>query len=298
MTVYNGERYIREAIDSILNQTFQDYEFLIIDDCSTDNTLKIIKEYEDPRIKLIETEKNIGFIKSLNMGIALSQGEYIARQDADDISLPDRLFEEVIFLDSNPDIAMVGTARELIDEFGVTIRDIIPKKNPNFQDICKGNPFQHSSIMIRKSILLEFGGYDERFPYCEDHALWLTISKKYKVYNIQKIICKLRIHKESISIKKFEEQALAHILVIRMGTNQLTDNDFKGIHEFGVHYLKDKLCEHEKIYYLYRLAEFHTINEKFIEARKIYLKIFFMNPLEVFSIINYFKLILGKRFFL
>lgn len=232
MTVYNGERYIREAIDSILNQMFEDYEFLIIDDCSTDDTLKIINEYQDPRINLIENEKNIGFIKSLNIGIAISKGEYIARQDADDISLSDRLLEEVNFLDNNPDIAMVGTARELIDKFGVKIMNIIPKKDPTFQDICNNNPFQHSSIMIRRSILLEFGGYNELFPSSEDYALWLLIAKRYKVYNIQKILCKLRVHKESVSVKKFEEQVFSGFFAIRMVTNQLKDNDIKDIHQF------------------------------------------------------------------
>ena len=128
--------------------------------------------------------------------------------------------------------------------------------------------------MIRRSILLEFRGYNELFPSCEDYALWLFIVKKYKVHNIQKILCKLRVHKDSISIKKFEEQAYSHILAIRMATNQLTDSDMKCIQTFGVQYLKNKLCKKEKIFYLYSLAGFYRINDNLEESRKIYLNIF------------------------
>ena len=296
MTVYNGERYIREAIDSILNQTFEDYEFLIIEDCSTDETLKIIKGYQDPRIKVVKNEKNIGFIQSLNEGIALSQGEYIARQDADDISLPDRLLEEVIFLDNNPDVAMVGTGREVIDETGVRIMNFSPKKDPTFQDICNGNPFQHSSIMIRNNILLEFGGYNELFPSCEDYALWLFIAKKYQVHNIPKILCKLRVHNESVSVKKFEEQVISHIFAVRMATSQLADNDMDNIKKFGIKYLKNNLLKNEKILYLNRLAGYHRINENFKEARNTYLEIVLMDPWNLTALANYFRMFLGRRF--
>ena len=150
--------------------------------------------------------------------------------------------------------------------------------------------------MIRKGILLEFGGYNDLFPTCEDYALWMLIVKKYKVHNIPKILCKLRLHKESVSVKKFEEQTLSHILAKRMVTNQLTDNDEKGIHQFGVNYLKDKLRKDEMNLYLNRIANFYRINDNFGEAQKIYLKIFLMNPFDSIAIINYFRLFFGKRF--
>ena len=296
MPLFNGEKYLKQAIESILRQTYINFEFIIIDDASTDTSLEILEQYNDPRIRLVKNDNNEGITKSLNRGLTIANGEYIARMDADDISLPNRFLEEVIFLDNNPDIVMVGTARELIDEYGVRIRDVIPKKDPNFQDICNLNPFQHSSIMIRKSILLEFGGYNELFLSAEDCALWLRIVKKYKVSNIQKILCKLRIHNESITVKKFEQQALYNILAIRIATNQITDIDIKSIHQFGINYLKDKLCRKEKIYLLHNLAEFHRKNDNFKEAQKIYLQIFFMDPTDIFSLVNYCRLFLGKMF--
>ena len=108
MPVYNGEKYLQEAIESILNQTFKDFEFIIINDGSTDKTLEIIKSFTDPRIKLI-TQENRGIIYSLNKGITESRGKYIARMDADDISLPERLEKEYRFLEQNPNYGIVGT---------------------------------------------------------------------------------------------------------------------------------------------------------------------------------------------
>ncbi len=109
MPVYNCELYIKEAIDSILNQTFTDFEFLIIDDASTDKTVSIIKEYKDFRIQLIEKEGNKGISDSLNYGLKVAKGEYIARMDGDDISLPERFVKQVTFLDSNPDVILCGS---------------------------------------------------------------------------------------------------------------------------------------------------------------------------------------------
>jgi glycosyltransferase involved in cell wall biosynthesis len=295
MTVYNEEKYIGEAIDSILNQTFSDFEFILIDDSSTDKTLDIIKKFQDPRIILIQNENNIGFIKSLNIGIAFSKGEYVARQDADDISLPDRLLEEVKFLDNHPDFAMVGTARELIDEWGVKIMDVIPKKEPNFEDLCNKNPFQHSSIMIRKGILLEFGGYSELFPFCEDYALWLQIVKKYRVYNIPKILCKLRVHQQSISVKKAEEQAFSIILATRMAKNELSDGDIKEIQSCGVECFKEKLNKKEKIDYLNRIANKYRSNNDLHRSQRIYFKILLLDPTNLFAGINFFRCFLGNR---
>ena len=121
MSVYNGEKYLVQAIDSILNQTYQNFEFIIIDDCSTDNSSHILQEYakKDSRIKIIKKEKNIGikgFIENLNLGISIAEGKYIARMDADDISLPERFQKQVTFLENNPEIFMVGAQIDFINE--------------------------------------------------------------------------------------------------------------------------------------------------------------------------------------
>ncbi|HEY9660554.1 MAG TPA: glycosyltransferase, partial [Allocoleopsis sp.] len=123
MAVYNGSRYVAEAIESILNQTFTDFEFLIIEDGSTDNTVQILQDYanRDPRIKLIQNEQNIGLTKSLNKGLKLAQGKYIARQDADDVSLPHRFEQQIAVFAQNPAAVLVSCSLELIDATGKTV---------------------------------------------------------------------------------------------------------------------------------------------------------------------------------
>jgi glycosyltransferase involved in cell wall biosynthesis len=116
MPVYNGEKYLREAIDSIFNQTFTDFEFLIVDDGSTDNSVEIINSYQNSRINLVKNDKNEGLVYTLNRGLSLAKGEYIARMDCDDISLPERLKKQIDFLDSNSEIAVVGTWIKVINE--------------------------------------------------------------------------------------------------------------------------------------------------------------------------------------
>ena len=116
MPVYNGEKYLREAIGSILNQTFNDFEFLIINDSSTDSTREIILSYDDTRIRLEDNEKNIGLTHSLNKGLRLAKGKYVARMDADDISLPDRLEKQLAVIENNTDVSIVACWIDIIDK--------------------------------------------------------------------------------------------------------------------------------------------------------------------------------------
>jgi len=118
MSVYNGEKYLREAIDSILNQTFTDFEFLIVNDGSTDRTAEILRSYDDPRIIIINNEKNIGLTKSLNIGLRMAKGEYIARMDADDVSMPERLQKQIELLNQKKNTGLVGTYYTIINEKG------------------------------------------------------------------------------------------------------------------------------------------------------------------------------------
>lgn len=181
MSVYNGENYVEMAIKSILKQTYKDFEFIIIDDGSIDNTFNIIKRYaeKDKRIKILKNYSNIGLPKSLNKAIKYSQGKFIARQDADDISLPQRLEKQLIFLKKNPDYAFCGTNgfrkqnnQELIKFF--EIAEI--RKN-----LIVANCFSHPSIVIRKKILKKYGYYDEKFLYTQDYDLWCRLIYKYKL---------------------------------------------------------------------------------------------------------------------
>jgi glycosyltransferase involved in cell wall biosynthesis len=187
MSVYNGERFLRETIESILNQTFTDFEFIIINDGSTDASSEILEEYaqKDSRIRLIHQE-NMGLTKSLNKGFGMAHGEYIARMDADDISEPTRFEKQVDFLDAHPSIGIVGINSYIIDERGNILREI---KHPTSHDeimskILLDNKFIHSSVMLRKILLKKYGYYNEKLTYAQDYELFLRLSTHTKLANL------------------------------------------------------------------------------------------------------------------
>ncbi len=202
MSVYNGERYLQEAIDSVLNQTFTDFEFIIVNDGSTDTTWDILTSYDDPRIRLVRNQENIGLTKSLNKGLALAQGEYIARQDADDISLPERLERQVEFLDHNRYVGLVSSSFIEINEQGEEIRSrSLPVDNDTIQQslLCY-NCFCHGAVVLRKECLEKVGSYREGFASAQDYDLWLRIAEHFNVANIGEPLYKWRVHSRSISV--------------------------------------------------------------------------------------------------
>jgi glycosyltransferase involved in cell wall biosynthesis len=208
MSVYNGEKYLRKAVDSILNQTFKNFEFLIINDCSTDETLKILKNYNDPRITIIKNEKNIGLTRSLNKGLKVARGDYIARQDADDISTPNRLEKELNFLIKRSDYAAVGSFIRVIDENGKELHTI---EKPITDEAIKAflkkdNCIAHGSSVIRMSCLRDINFYDDTIPKAQDYDLWLRLSGKYKLANIPEYLYFWRYHTGNVSIKNKNEQ--------------------------------------------------------------------------------------------
>jgi glycosyltransferase involved in cell wall biosynthesis len=220
MSVYNGEKYLKEAIDSILNQTFKDFEFLIINDGSTDRTKEILSSYDDSRIKIIVNEKNIGLTKSLNKGLKVAKGEYIARQDADDISTTERLRKEVDFLDNNKEYTVVGTFLNVMDENSKIIGKIDkPIENGEIKKFLqKDNCIAHGSAMIRKYDLLNVGLYDGSIEKAQDYELFLRISEKYKLYNIPEYLYIWRRSKDNISSKHLNEQR--HYVVVSKVKNK------------------------------------------------------------------------------
>src|SRR6185295_9135648 len=151
MSVYNGEKYLKEAMESILNQSFSDFEFLIFNDSSTDSSREIILSYNDPRIVLIDNKKNIGLTKTLNKGISLAKGKYIARMDADDVCHPERLNEQVNYLDKNAEVAVCGTWVQFLNENEVV--KLPTKKNEIKTLLFCNSCLAHPSVMIRKSFL-------------------------------------------------------------------------------------------------------------------------------------------------
>jgi len=210
MPVYNGEKYLHEAIESILNQTFTDFEFLIINDGSTDNSISIIESYNDSRIRLINNEKNLGLIDTLNNGIDLAKGEYIARMDCDDISLLKRLEKQIDFLKKNPSACLVATHIALIDENGNSvgywsedmktvsisqIKSMIPEEN------C----IAHPTVMIKKEVVKAIK-YNKAFKHNEDWGLWLTLlSQGYALAKVDEPLLKYRIHSEGTTVKANRE---------------------------------------------------------------------------------------------
>lgn len=165
MSVYNGERYLSECIESILNQSFTNFEFLIINDGSNDSTVKIINSYNDPRIRLVHNKKNIGLTKSLNKGIKLASCKYIARMDADDISLPHRLETQLKYFDDDASLTCCGCKFRVIDENGHFIWRIYPTVSDKLigwellsWHLLFGNEVAHGSVIIKKEALIGLGG--------------------------------------------------------------------------------------------------------------------------------------------
>jgi glycosyltransferase involved in cell wall biosynthesis len=204
LPVYNGEPFILKAVNSILYQTFTDLECIIIDDCSTDNTVVLINELKDSRIKLIIKPQNTGYVESLNMGIQLATGKYIARMDADDISLPERLAQQVDFLDKHPETTVVATKIKLIDKDDKLIGDWKNDKlTHTAEDIVaylpKGNCICHPSIMVRKEILDQYP-YDTNQYGSEDWDLWLRLTADgYRIEKLPEVLLYYRTTGTSVS---------------------------------------------------------------------------------------------------
>ena len=216
MSVYNGERYLREAIDSILNQTLKDFEFFIINDGSTDSTKKILDSYNDSRIRIINNGKNVGLTKSLNKGLRLAGGEYIARQDADDVSAPERLQKEINFLETHQDYAVVGTFVKILNEDSevIGLLERLTEDTQIRERLGTDNCITHGSAVIRKKCLQDLGFYDESIVRAQDYEVWLRLSEKYRLANIPEYLYMWRKHDENIEAKHIAEQKISVILAM------------------------------------------------------------------------------------
>lgn len=211
LSVYNSEKYLTEAIKSILVQTCKDFEFIIIDDASTDKSSEILKNFtaKDKRIILISNKKQLGLTRSLNKAIRQAKGKYIARMDADDISLKKRLEEQISFLEKNQDIVALGSWVVLINQKGQKIKT---KRSPRgykniLCNIIKANPFIHPTLVFRKEVFDKVGLYDESFPYAQDYELMLRIVQKFKTDNYPGALLKYRVGAgKSVSVDKLKKQ--------------------------------------------------------------------------------------------
>lgn len=193
LPVYKGEAYLENAISSILQQTFTDFEFIIVNDASPDRSEEVVNRFNDGRIKYYKSDTNLGLVGALNKGISLSSGKYIARMDQDDFSFPDRLKKQFEFLESHPGYIIAGTQVTVLGTGHL-------KKYPSTNEEIKvallfGSPFAHPAVMFRRSVLVDNKlTYEEQFRHAEDFGLWMRLSSLGKMINLDYVGLDYRVH--------------------------------------------------------------------------------------------------------
>jgi glycosyltransferase involved in cell wall biosynthesis len=229
MPVFNGGKYIREAVESVLSQTLPDYEFLIIDDGSSDGSIDIARSYRDKRIRILLNGSNLGIEVSLNRGIQEARGKYIARMDADDISYPQRLERQYTFLQNNPDVDVCGTGVEYVGALtGFWQPPASHKEIKSY--LLFNNALVHPSVMFRREVFLKNNLlYQEGFSKAEDYFLWSQAVDRVNMSNITEVLLKYRFHPEQ-TVAKYKSSSVCSadkvrsIMLDKMGMD-FTEND-------------------------------------------------------------------------
>jgi glycosyltransferase involved in cell wall biosynthesis len=202
---------VQTAVESILNQTYTDFELLIIDDSSTDATVALIKKMEDSRIQLIEKPVNSGYTNSLNYGLKIAKGKYIARMDGDDISFPERFAKQITYLEANPEVVVCGTTYKII---GNDKPIALPENHEAIKlGLLWGNCISHPSVMIRKKTLDEYSiQYDTSKEPAEDYDMWVRLLSLGKLHNLQEVLLEYRLYGNQVSRKRAEDQKKNDVL--------------------------------------------------------------------------------------
>ncbi len=230
MSVYNGRRYLREAVESILGQSFGDFELIVIDDASTDATASILAEFavRDKRVIVVRNSENVGLTRSLNRGLAMARGRYVARQDADDVSLPERLAVQAAYLDADPEAALayghfetMDSAGRILERIGVKADPVLVRWHLMFFN-CLGC---HSLVTFRRDPVLALGGYDPSCRWSQDHDLWLRLADVGDVAIIPQVLARYRVHEQSISLACREEQEAVSLEISRKRLSRLAGRD-------------------------------------------------------------------------
>ncbi|MBC8445695.1 MAG: glycosyltransferase [Chloroflexi bacterium] len=217
MAVYNGQKYLEEAVESILGQTWSNFEFIAVDDGSTDSTPDILRSYGDRAY--VHTQSNQGLSRALNTGLALARGKYIARMDADDMAEPQRLEEQVAYLDVHPEVGLLGTAYREIDAQGNILRTVtMPVSDAELRStLARFNPFMHGSVMFRHTLIDGFGGYDDGALYqhnSEDYEFWIRLASHTQLANLPTPLMRRRVHTDSL-VAANEDRRLRAEVVLR-----------------------------------------------------------------------------------
>ncbi len=224
MPVYNSQDFLPEAIESILSQTFRDFEFIIMDDCSTDNSLAIALDYQkhDARIRIHHHEQNIGIVGARNTGLELAQGKYVAWMDSDDVSMPERIEKQFLFMESHPEVGVTGANAIMIDEKGNFLFDIqMPQSHILITwAFCFYDPIINPTVMANRELCIRAGGYrdlakdrSEYFP--EDYDLWVRLSNQSRFHNFNEPLLKLRKHGKNITSTRLQSTLRNSSLICR-----------------------------------------------------------------------------------
>lgn len=224
LAVHNEERFVRGAIESILRQTFTAFKLIVVDDASTDGTADVLAGISDLRLRVIRNPSNLGLTASLNRGLAIAKGEFIARLDGDDEAHPERLQRQVDFLLARPSVGIVGTSRRVIDEDGHLLYEATAI--PNDADIrwrlLLGNPLAHPTVMIRRAVLENHGlRYDESFRTAQDYELWTRFCAVSRAANLTEPLVTYRRRQQGISVSRREEQLATHDRIARLAFERL-----------------------------------------------------------------------------
>ena len=216
MPVYNGARFLAEAIDSIRGQTFADFEFVIVDDGSTDASPAILADHArmDPRIRVV-SQANAGIVAALNRGLAECRAPLVARMDADDVSLPPRLERQRAFLEAHPRVAVVGTALQLVSETGAVGPEVrhATGQAAISRGLRRGNCLAHPTVMMRRGVVLAVGGYREFLRHAEDYDLWTRLVERHQLANLTECLLRYRVHGGQVSWGVAEAQVLGTLAV-------------------------------------------------------------------------------------
>jgi cellulose synthase/poly-beta-1,6-N-acetylglucosamine synthase-like glycosyltransferase len=210
MSVFNGGSFLSQAVESILDQSFEDFEFIIVDDGSNDASASTLDVFQsrDPRIHVVH-QQNTGLVHALNRGCALARGKYIARMDADDVALPDRLASQVSFLESHPGVVLVGGAVDFINARG---KVLLTARNPIADKAIKralldSSVFWHPTVLFSRKAFVSLGGYRD-VPDAEDYDLWLRMSEVGELANLTQVLLRYRVHAQQVSVLRCRTQAL------------------------------------------------------------------------------------------
>ncbi len=229
MSVYNEEPRLRESVESILNQTFRDFECIFINDCSTDKSREILAEYasHDRRIAIYDNSRNLGLTKSLNIGLNFANGTYIARMDADDFSQPERFEKQVAFLEKRPEVGILGSHCEIVDPQGNSSIHKVPLSDLHIRwTSLLTNPFLHSALMLRREVLTKYQlQFDETFQTTQDYELWTRILRVTSGANLNEPLLRKRIVERGISVTLRTTQLQNHNAVaLRTIEEQIPDH--------------------------------------------------------------------------